>query len=330
MAANYGAHEILDMHEVLEATINDINTMQLYRPHVKDQQLASIMDKQMQFSVQGYNLLVNTLNHTGNQQAIPYRAPKMTSPTYGLRQPAPVSPNMSVNEIDDRDISSALLQLHKVSAVEKMRAAQEAADPHIRGTLQQASVNCSEQAYEVWQYMNQRGYYQVPTMKDVTTSTMMGIYQPTAGGAQMTMGTMNTAGLGTSGMGMGQANSYQTAISTANYGAGNYGTQAGSPSLASSVQSPVMNQVGQGTVGGVPSTTINGQTYDVRHTASNGIVSPAALVFRGNISSDAMASLNQYDNQYNPSTQYSAQNQAVTSHTVDNQTSGTRYNRSLT
>ena len=44
--------------------------------------------------------------------------------------------------------------------------------------MQQGAINCAEQAYEIWQYMNEQGYYQVPTMKDVTTQTMSNIYQP--------------------------------------------------------------------------------------------------------------------------------------------------------
>lgn len=193
MAAHLGAHEVMEVHEVLTSEINDINTMQLYRQHVKDTQLAGILDKQMQFAVQGYNQLVQSVQNKGMQAAVPYRAPKTTTPTYGLHQPPSVSPAMSVNAIDDRDVASAILDLHKTGAGKKMIASLECADPQLRRTLQQSAVNCSEQAYEVWQYMNQQGYYQVPTMKEMTTNTMINTYQPIMGGFPT-----NTAQYGTS------------------------------------------------------------------------------------------------------------------------------------
>lgn len=181
MAAQYGAHEIMEVHEVLSSEINGINTMQLYRQHVRDTQLAQIVDKHLQFAVQGYNTLVQTVQNKGMQSAVPYRAPKSTAPTYGLHQPAPASPAMSVNAVDDRDVACAMLDIHKTGANKKMLASLECADPQLRRTLQQGAVNCSEQAYEIWQYMNQQGYYQVPTMKDMTTQTMINSYQPMSG-----------------------------------------------------------------------------------------------------------------------------------------------------
>jgi spore coat protein CotF len=178
MAANYGAHEVMEIHEVLTDTIDGINQFQLYRPHVKDQQLLSILDKQLQFMTQEYNNMVNAVSNRGMSSAVPYRTTKNVVPKYGLNNPAPQSPNMNVNEMDDRDVASGMAGCHKASAVQRMMASLECADPEIRRMMQQGAINCAEQAYEVWTYMNQRGYYQVPTMKDITTTTVMNTYAP--------------------------------------------------------------------------------------------------------------------------------------------------------
>jgi spore coat protein CotF len=177
MTAQYGAHEVLELHEVLDSMVNGINTFQLYRNHVQDQQLAQILDRQLGFAAQEYDSLVNALQQKGMQQAVPYRALKAQSPKYGLRQPGPVSPNASANELDDRDIASCVMDWHKSMAVKKMHASLECADPHLRRMLQQGAINCGEQAFETWQYMNQHGYYQVPTMKEMTTQTLIQTYQ---------------------------------------------------------------------------------------------------------------------------------------------------------
>lgn len=184
MAANLGAHEVMEVHEVLNGTIDAINQMQLVRPRVQDQRLGQMLDHQLQFATNEYNSLVDLLHSQGMGQAAPYRSTRSGfQPTYGLQQPGSMSPNTAPDQLDDRDISSILLGIHKASAVKKMLGALECANPNIRRALQQGAVNCAEQAYEIWQYMNELGYYQVPTMKEITTQTMANVYQP-AGSTQ--------------------------------------------------------------------------------------------------------------------------------------------------
>lgn len=176
MTAQYGAHEVMELHEVLTNTIDGIHQFQLYRSHVADSELRAILDHQIQFMNQDYNNLVQVANQSGMAEAAPYRAPKSMKPVYGLDHPQPQSPNTSVNEMDDQDVASGMLGCHKASAVMRMHSALECADPQLRRTIQQGAINCAEQAYEVWQYMNEKGYYQVPTMKEMTTNTMMNTY----------------------------------------------------------------------------------------------------------------------------------------------------------
>lgn len=181
MTAHFGAHEVMELHEVLTDTIDGINQFQLYRPHVSDSELRSILDHQIQFMTQDYNNMVQAANQRGMGQATPYRTPKSIQPVYGLDNPQPQSPNASINEMDDQDVSSGMLGCHKASAIKRMNGALECADPQLRQMMQQGALNCSEQAYEIWQYMNERRYYQVPTMQEMTTNTMIGTYS-TAGG----------------------------------------------------------------------------------------------------------------------------------------------------
>lgn len=191
MAAQYGAHETMEIHEVLTDAIDGINQFQLYRPHVSDPQLMQMLDHQLQFLVNEYNQLVQAVGNQGQGQAIPYRSLKNITPTYGLRQPGTHAPNTSPDQMDDRDVSSGMLGCHKASASLKMIASLECADPQIRRIIQQGAVNCAEQAYEVWQYMNQKGYYQVPTMKEMTTNTMINTFGQANMGQQANLGQAN-------------------------------------------------------------------------------------------------------------------------------------------
>lgn len=178
-AANLGAHEVMEIHEVLSSAITSINTFQLYRPHVQDPQLAAILDNQMRFAVQEYDNMVAFLSHRGAGHAVPYRpVHRNLTPMYGLRSPAPATPNASAAAINDRDVAAAVLGCHKASASLRMHAALECADSELRRLLIQGATNCAEQAYEVFQWMNQKGYYQVPTLQVNTTQTLTALYQP--------------------------------------------------------------------------------------------------------------------------------------------------------
>lgn len=181
MTAQYGAHEVMELHEVLTDAIDGINQFHLYRPHASDPQLQSILDHQIQFMTQNYNNMVQAVHQGGASHAAPYRTPKTNQPLYGLRNPQPQAPNTSTSELNDQDIASGMLGCHKASALVRMHGALECANPALRQMMQQGAMNCAEQAHEIWQYMNERGYYQVPTMQEMTTNTMLGSYATAAG-----------------------------------------------------------------------------------------------------------------------------------------------------
>ena len=122
--------------------------------------------------------MVHTVSQQTAGEAIPYRRVKNVAPTYGLKNPSPNAPNTSPEEMDDRDVASGMLGCHKASASIRMKGSLEFADPTLRRMLQQGAINCSEQAFEVWNYMNHNGYYQVPTMKPMTTSTVLNTFNP--------------------------------------------------------------------------------------------------------------------------------------------------------
>ncbi len=173
----FGAHEMMQVHEVLTQTIDGINQFELYRPHIKDQQLMSILDKQLQHMSGSYDNMVNYLHNQGMSSAVPYRVKKSFQPQYGLRQPAPQQPNTNINQMDDRDVASGMMCCSKAGAVKCTHAALECADPTLRSIVMNCAVSAVNQAYELFQYMNQKGMYQVPTLQQNTTGTMMNAYQ---------------------------------------------------------------------------------------------------------------------------------------------------------
>jgi spore coat protein CotF len=87
-------------------------------------------------------------------------------------------PHAHVAQIDDADVASALLGIHKTCAKTKMSAALEVSHPPIREMLVQGSVNSSHQAFEVWRYMERKGFYPLASLPDMTRAQRLGVYQP--------------------------------------------------------------------------------------------------------------------------------------------------------
>ena len=198
----YGAHEVMELHEVLENSINAINQFNLLRPHTRDSRLQDLLDRQTQFMQGEYNTLVQTASQSGlTGRGSTYRQTGNPSPKYGLRQPAPQHPATGDN-IGDREVASAMLGVHKYGATIRMHAALEIANPELRRMMIQAAQNCAEEAYECWQFMNEKGFYQVPTLQQNTTNTMLETYQPTGAGTQF------TGGFGTTAFGQGGTASF--------------------------------------------------------------------------------------------------------------------------
>lgn len=173
---NYAVHELSEMQDAISITMNGIHITELCMPHIQNRQLAQIAQKQVQFMQQEYTQLVNLLNQQAPQAGQPYKAPSTFSPKYGVQASAPHAPHSSVQQLEDRDLAALLLGAHKTSATIKAHAALECADPVWRQALQQCATNCSEMAYEVWQFMNQNGYYPMPTLQPQMQQTIIQSY----------------------------------------------------------------------------------------------------------------------------------------------------------
>ena len=89
-----------------------------------------------------------------------------TAPQYNSMQagnmPYPTQQSSSASMLNDRSIAEGALHFHKYGADVTTKAALESSEPHIRTALTNMAGNCIEMSYEVYSYMSQRGWYQLP------------------------------------------------------------------------------------------------------------------------------------------------------------------------
>lgn len=178
----YGAHETMEVHEILNEKINLINHFGVYRQQCQDPALEQMLHRHLQTAIDSYNQLVS---YTHDYMRVPqYNEPNTMARNirpqnvhYGLQNAQPQSPKMQ-GSFNDQQITSAMLSSHKNSAKNSLSAALECADPNVRQLLMNSSIICTNQAYEVFMYLNQKGMYQVPTMEADTARYYLHSYQP--------------------------------------------------------------------------------------------------------------------------------------------------------
>lgn len=180
---NHGGHELFDVHETLSGIVGALNQAILLRPHVQDPELLDILDRQYRFSLDEYNILVESFK-TGKDPSHPTRTYEMTQGNdfvYGLKQSAPKKPIQNASEISDEIISGFLLGSAKAGATMKAVAALETTNPVVRRILADSVPNCIEMAYELAIYQNKHHYYQVPQLNQQDMTQVLNSFAASQG-----------------------------------------------------------------------------------------------------------------------------------------------------
>jgi len=178
---NHGGHEQMDLHETIGAIIACMNQSIVLRPHVKDTELLSILDRQYNFTLGMYNTIVESYN-TGHDPTVPtgrYQMETGNNFKYGLTPGQPKKPMQNANELSDECISGFLLGAQKGVAKGMTAAATETTNPVVRRVIADSIPNCIEMAYELSIYQNMHGYYQVPQFSQQDMQTMLNAYSTT-------------------------------------------------------------------------------------------------------------------------------------------------------
>ncbi|MDZ5473984.1 spore coat protein [Bacillus sp. 31A1R] len=180
---NHGAHEVLDVHEVLSGTLGALNSYLMFEQQIKDPELMDILNRQRQFITDQYNVLVECFK-TGQDPSHPttsYMMNQSNDVIYGLKPSQPTKPNQQASEIGDKCISSLMLSCMKTTASSMTMTAGEATNPIVRRVLQDSIPNYLEMAYEIFLYQNKHKYYQVPQLKEQDMQQMINAYAPANG-----------------------------------------------------------------------------------------------------------------------------------------------------
>lgn len=174
-----GIHEAMELHEVMSGKITAIDHHALYISECQDPQLRSILERHQQRMIQDYQKALGFMQGRGIDPT-PYRMRMEASIQYGMQAGQPVHPHPHARHLSDQAIASGALMQHKCGATKATAAVLEAADPELRLLFTDAILTCTGMAYEIFQYMNQKGWYQVPAMERGLLNQMTQSFGPVA------------------------------------------------------------------------------------------------------------------------------------------------------
>ncbi len=181
---NWAAHELLATNELLRKNSSDIEFHALCAEMTQDPELKRMLQQHVQMMEQSYHQGIQLLQHKGANAAA---ATVRTMHTHAMQQPhvgfqnpqaMPAPQTSNINRLSDMSICTLILNSHKAGSMFGMMWANECVDPDIRSFHVMCANNCERMAYDIWQYMNARGYYEVPAMPAHDARMMMQAYQP--------------------------------------------------------------------------------------------------------------------------------------------------------
>jgi len=198
---NFAAHELLETSEALRTKAAEIEQHGVFANQCNDQHLKSILTRHQQQMITAYQQGVSLMQGKGAQ--LTHQTPSFFNMQHNMQhtanlgmhqQTAMSAPMANTQTLSDQTIATLALNTHKSGAVMGMQWANECVDPQLRMYHVNGANLCQEMAYEIWNWMNQNGYYQPPTFSTTQVSQMTGMFQP----MNTTMQMNNTMNMGNS------------------------------------------------------------------------------------------------------------------------------------
>ncbi|AEY65980.1 spore coat protein [Clostridium sp. BNL1100] len=173
------SHEVNDLRELTTSCVNSITNMALFLNSVQDNELKSLIQKHLPYHIKDYNTKVEYLSRTSGAKTglpIPPITNIIQNYTSSETTPVPVTPRTDVQELNDREIATAYLLTLKRAGREYAWAAMEVSNPEIRMFLEDAFKMSSHHAYDIWQWMVQKGYYPLEAAPAETMEKLGSMY----------------------------------------------------------------------------------------------------------------------------------------------------------
>ncbi len=176
-----GTHELHDLNELTMSCVNSITTMGYMLQHVQDPEFKQILERHFPMHVRDYNMKVEFINQAqGATKELPLLKEDQhigDAALSGITPAPPIQPRTLVDDMNDREMATSYLLTLKRAGREYAWAAMEMTNPEVRSFCQTAFMMSCAHAYDMWQYMAQKGYYPVEMADPSSIGKIGSMYQ---------------------------------------------------------------------------------------------------------------------------------------------------------
>lgn len=154
--------ELHNLTELTMSCVNSITNMALYQSQVNDEKLKKMLTDHFPAHIQDYNMKVKFIQEANGPQEqlnVPGLNKCLKNFTQAPVAPISVTPRTKVQQLNDREIATGSLLTLRREGREYAWSAMEAANPELRQFLKDAFTMACNHAYDVWQWMAEKGYY---------------------------------------------------------------------------------------------------------------------------------------------------------------------------
>ena len=176
---NLSSHELYELNELTMSCVNSITNMGYMAKHIQDPEFLAIVNRHFPLHIRDYNMKVEFLSKVqGASKELPLLKEDQRLEALQAEFPMapPVQPRTMVDNMNDREMATSYLLTLKRAGREYAWAAMEMVNPEIRSFCQTAFMMSCSHAYDMWQYMVQKGYYPVETAAQDQISKIASMY----------------------------------------------------------------------------------------------------------------------------------------------------------
>lgn len=168
------AHQMFHVGEAMTTMVNCINTFRLYQPQVRDSQMRSMIERQLQHMISMCNNILKYMQSKEINRFMPERILNWQADINQMRQPA----DMSGSHLDDRDMIFCMASSLKSCVMSLSVASMACLDDTMRKIVMNCCTSCMNMVYDMSLYMHEKAIHHFAIMQDHAMYSDMHVYRP--------------------------------------------------------------------------------------------------------------------------------------------------------
>lgn len=168
------AHQMMHVGEAMTTMVNCMNTFRMYRPQVREPQMTSTIDRQLEHMMGMCNNILKYMQSREINKIIPDRILNWQANINQMQQPI----NMNSSRLDDRDMICCMTSSLRSCVMSLSTATMACSDDTLRKMVMNCCTSCMNMVYDMMMYMQQNAMYQMSGMQANTMYSKMHVYQP--------------------------------------------------------------------------------------------------------------------------------------------------------